>query len=118
MKHIHHAIDYIELFSVDLDSARTFYEDVFGWQFTEYGPDYLGIKSPLGKGEIGGIAGGRKPTHGGPLVLLFSEDLDATETNIVANGGNITKAPYEFPGGRRLHFRDPCGNELGVWSER
>ena len=23
----------------------------------------------------------------------------------------------EFPGGRRFHFRDPGGNELGVFSE-
>jgi uncharacterized protein len=25
--------------------------------------------------------------------------------------------PYEFPGGRRFHFLDPSGNELGVWAE-
>ena len=24
---------------------------------------------------------------------------------------------FEFPGGRRFHFRDPGGNELAVWSE-
>lgn len=116
MRHIHHAFDYIELSANDLESARTFYEDVFGWQFNEYGPDYLGIKAPTGSGEVGGIVGGVRPKHGGPLVLLYSEDLDHTETEIVTNGGNITRGPYPFPGGRRLHFRDPCGNELGVWS--
>jgi predicted enzyme related to lactoylglutathione lyase len=33
-------------------------------------------------------------------------------------GGVITQAPFEFPGGRRFHFRDPSGNELAVWSDR
>lgn len=117
MRHIHHAFDYIELGANDLETARTFYESVFGWTFNEYGPTYLGIKAPNGDGEVGGIAGGVTPRHGGPLVLLFSNDLDKTETEIVANGGSVTKGPYAFPGGRRLHFRDPCGNELGVWAE-
>ncbi|GAB3106519.1 hypothetical protein GCM10027055_00930 [Janibacter alkaliphilus] len=31
-------------------------------------------------------------------------------------GGTVTDGPYEFPGGRRFHFHDPAGNELGVWS--
>nr|WP_301112812.1 VOC family protein [Microbacterium sp.] len=55
---------------------------------------------------------------GGPLVLLYSDDLDATMSGIVAAGGTILQAPYEFPGGRRLHFTDPSGNELGVWSAK
>ncbi|MDX1561899.1 MAG: VOC family protein, partial [Gammaproteobacteria bacterium] len=25
---------------------------------------------------------------------------------------------FSFPGGRRFHFADPCGNELAVWSEQ
>ena len=33
-------------------------------------------------------------------------------------GGHITQEPFEFPGGRRFHFKDPSGNELAVWSEK
>ena len=57
---------------------------------------------------------GRPP--GGPLVLLYSDDLDATQQAIADAGGAVTQGPYEFPGGRRLHFIDPSGNELGVWA--
>lgn len=49
-------------------------------------------------------------------MLLYSDDLDATATAITRAGGTVVRGPYAFPGGRRLHFTDPSGNELGVWS--
>jgi predicted enzyme related to lactoylglutathione lyase len=39
------------------------------------------------------------------------------EAKVRAAGGEILRPPYDFPGGRRFHFRDPSGNELAVWSE-
>ncbi|SOD93190.1 hypothetical protein SAMN06272739_0211 [Blastococcus haudaquaticus] len=116
--HLHHAIDYVELTVTDLAEAKRFYRGAFDWEFTDYGPAYAGIRNATGDGEVGGLrldteAAGR----GGPLVLLFSADLHATVAAVGAAGGRIVKGPYEFPGGRRFHFRDPSGNELGVWSE-
>jgi uncharacterized protein len=118
-EHTHHAIDYVELTVPDLEQAKRFYADAFGWQFNGYGPAYAGIRSSSGGGEVGGLARGEEPAApGGPLVLLFSDDLDATVGAVKAAGGQVTRDPYEFPGGRRFHFRDPAGNELGVWAER
>ncbi|WP_445257006.1 VOC family protein [Nocardioides aurantiacus] len=57
------------------------------------------------------------PAAGGPLVLLFSDDLDSTVSAVEEAGGDIVAPPYGFPGGRRFHFRDPSGNVLGVWAE-
>lgn len=54
--HTHHAIDYIEISATDLAASRRFYEAAFGWRFTEYGPDYLGIQRMEGEGESGGCA--------------------------------------------------------------
>jgi len=54
---------------------------------------------------------------GGPLALLYSNDLDRTLAAVAAAGGRVVNGPYEFPGGRRFHFQDPSGNELGVWAE-
>jgi len=48
--------------------------------------------------------------------VLFSRDLDATLAAVRAAGGEVSKKPFTFPGGRRFHFRDPTGNELAVWS--
>jgi predicted enzyme related to lactoylglutathione lyase len=115
---LHHSLDYVELVVIDLSAAKTFFSAAFGWTFNDYGPGYAGIVSPKGDGsEVGGLllAEEARPA-GGPLVLLYSNDLDATMSGIVAAGGTILQEPYGFPGGRRLHFADPSGNELGVWS--
>jgi hypothetical protein len=50
-------------------------------------------------------------------VVLYSRALDDTLASVKQAGGEIVKAPFEFPGGRRFHFSDPSGNELAVWSE-
>lgn len=114
---VHHAISYIELGAVDLAATRAFYEAAFGWEFTDYGDAYAGIRSPDGEGEVGGLAAGALPGSGGPLVLLFSEDLDASVEAVRDAGGVIVAGPYDFPGGRRFEFHDPSGNRLGVFAE-
>jgi predicted enzyme related to lactoylglutathione lyase len=116
--HVHHAIDYVELTVTDLERAKRFYADAFDWSFTDYGPQYAGIRNAEGTGEVGGLRLDQtQPAPGGPLVLLYSADLDATVAAVRAAGGEVVSGPYEFPGGRRFHFRDPSGNELGAWAE-
>lgn len=110
--HVHHTIDYVELRAPDLEPARSFYEDAFGWSFNDYGPDYIGIRR--GDDEAGGIARADDPAP--PLVILYSDDLDASLASVEAAGGVITQPPYAFPGGRRFHFTDPAGNHLAVWA--
>jgi len=115
---VHHSINYVELAVTDLDAAKSFYGQAFGWTFTDYGEMYVGFTAPGSDGDSGGfvLAENARP-HGGPFVILFSTDLDRTADLIVAAGGAIVEGPYDFPGGRRLHFHDPSGNELGVWAE-
>lgn len=113
--HTHHAIDYIEFTVADVAEAKRFYEAAFGWRFNDYGPDYAGIQGT--SRELGGLCKGEVRT-GGPLVVLYSRELDATLAGVKAAGGRIVKEPFVFPGGRRFQFLDPSGNELGVWSEK
>lgn len=113
MAHHHHAIDYVEIPAAQMEACRSFYSAAFGWTFNDYGPEYAGIRGPDPEGpEAGGLAA-NGPAQ--PLVLLYSEDLDATLHAVVAAGGTVVVDPYDFPGGRRFHFSDPSGNELGVW---
>ncbi|GAB09815.1 hypothetical protein GOARA_048_00170 [Gordonia araii NBRC 100433] len=118
---IHHSVNYVELPAPDLAAAKSFYGAAFGWSFADYGPPgapaYVGFKSRPGDDEDGGFTPEAEPRGaGGPLILLYSDDLDATVTAVQDAGGTILQDPYEFPGGRRFHFADPAGNELGVWS--
>lgn len=49
-------------------------------------------------------------------MILYSVNLPASEAAVVAAGGTVVEPPYDFPGGRRFHFRDTEGNVLAVWS--
>jgi predicted enzyme related to lactoylglutathione lyase len=111
--HTHHAIDYVEITVRDLAAAKAFYAAAFGWELNDYGPTYAGIVG-VGK-EAGGLTVG-EPKPGGPLVILYSSDLDASQASVESAGGSITTPIFAFPGGRRFHFTDPSGNELAVWS--
>jgi predicted enzyme related to lactoylglutathione lyase len=111
----HHTINYIEFSVTDMAEAKRFYTDAFGWSFNDYGPDYAGIRE--GDGEAGGLRPMDEVTRGGPLVILYSNDLEATLQSVRDAGGEIVVEPFEFPGGRRFHFTDPSGNELAVWSQ-
>ena len=109
----HHQIDYIEFGATDIEATKQFYHNVFGWEFTDYGPDYTSFAD-------GRIAGGftTDGTVGaGALIVIYSSGLDATLQKVRAAGGSISKEIFSFPGGRRFHFIDPNGNELAVWSE-
>jgi predicted enzyme related to lactoylglutathione lyase len=114
--HLHHGIDYVEFAVTNMADAQRFYARAFDWTFTDYGPDYAGIRKP--DGEAGGLRVDTAVTRGGPLVILYSDSLDVTLKRVQDAGGTITTAPFEFPGGRRFHFTDPSGNELAVWGLR
>ena len=115
MASTHHTIDYVEFTVQDLAAAKRFYAAAFGWQFNDYGPEYAGIKGDTG--EVGGLRQTDELRTGGPLVILYSKDLEKTLRAVRAAGGKIVREPFAFPGGRRFQFTDPSGNELGVWSE-
>ena len=115
MASTHHVIDYVEFTVRDLNEAKRFYANAFGWQFNDYGPDYAGIRGS--DGEVGGLHQAPELRTGGPLVVLYSKDLDQSLAAVRSAGGKILREPFSFPGGRRFHFADPSGNELAVWSD-
>ena len=106
-------VDYVEFPAADIPVTKCFYSSVFGWKFQDYGPDYTSFHD-------GRLSGGfRAVPHverGGPLVVIYTTNLEAMKAKIQAAGGAIVHT-HEFPGGRRFHFHDPSGNELAVWSE-
>ncbi|MGA3053598.1 MAG: VOC family protein [Candidatus Korobacteraceae bacterium] len=113
-------MDYIEFPATDIAATKTFYHQVFGWEFKDWGPGYTSFHD----GRLaGGFNGESQPADAdstktrGVLVVLYAASLDDTYRNLKAAGGKIVREIFEFPGGRRFHFADPNGNELAVWSE-
>jgi predicted enzyme related to lactoylglutathione lyase len=106
-------IDYIEFGATDIDATKRFYQTLFGWTFTDYGPDYTSFHD----GRLSGGFSRGDAVGASPLVVIYAASLEATYDAVVAQGGTITREIFSFPGGRRFHFRDPSGNELAIWSE-
>ncbi len=113
----HEKINYIEFPSKDLTATKNFFTQVFSWSFQEFGADYIsfsdqGINGGFFKSDLSSLT-----CNGASLVVLYSNDLKATQEKIEQAGGLITKPIFSFPGGCRFHFSEPGGNELAVWSE-
>ncbi|CAD0326948.1 VOC family protein [Xanthomonas hortorum] len=110
-------IDYVEFASIDPDASRAFFEQVFGWQFQAFGPDYLAFNDGRLDGGFYRVTA-LAAAEAGPLVVLYADDLVPVIERIRAAGGEILRPVFGFPGGSRFHFREPGGTTLAVWSER
>ena len=81
-------IDYIEFPAVDIGKIKNFYIRVFGWKFTDYGPDYTSFVD----GRIaGGFSKTDNVTGNGPLIVIYGADLAAIEERVKGEGGKIVK---------------------------
>ncbi len=111
-------INYLEFPARNLSTTKTFFSNVFDWQFTDYGDQYCAFD------KAAGLDGGfylsdqqARAETGSVLVVFYSKNLAETQAKIEQAGGEISQAVFEFPGGKRFHFLDPNGNEFAVWSE-
>ncbi len=108
-------IDYLEFPSTDGAKSRRFFQEAFGWGFLDYGPTYHAIEAA---GIDAGIQADPAEITAAPLAIVRTADLEAAQRAVELAGGTITRAAFDFPGGRRFHFREPGGNELAVWVAR
>ena len=113
----HEKINYVEYPSKDLEATKTFFENVFGWSFTDYGPEYTAFADQGLDGGFFKADMAASTERGSALIVFYSEDLEATQARIEEAGGTIIKPIFSFPGGRRFHFTEPSGNEFAVWSD-
>ena len=107
-------INYVEFKSTDLEATKTFYNNAFGWKFTDYGDSYIAFES---SGLDGGFEKTDQPIVNGVLVVLYHNDLEFIKTKLIQLGATISVDIFSFPGGKRFQFLDPSGNELAIWSE-
>ena len=110
-------INYIELPSKNIEATKAFFTKVFGWSFTDYGPEYTafsneGIDGVFFKSDLT-----VSTENGSALIVFYSKELEQTQLKIVNAGGSIIKQIFSFPGGHRFHFGDPSGNEYAIWSD-
>ena len=99
--------DNIEFTVSDIARSREFYGKVFGWTFTDYGSTYCEFSD----GQLtGGFAKGDPMNPGGPLVILYADDLSKTQTRLEDAGARIVKPVFALPYGptSRTRRKDAC----------
>ncbi|QIG80348.1 VOC family protein [Stakelama tenebrarum] len=106
-------LNYLELPVGDVPRLKQFYGSAFGWQFADFGPTYAATTT----GDVDlGLEGDAENGVAKMLPVIEVESLEEARDRVVAAGGTVTVPIFGFPGGRRFHFRDPQGHELGVWT--
>ena len=107
-------VDYVEIAAADIDRMRAFFEQLFGWEFQEWGPDYYSFNAGRLDGGLRRAAGPAPAS--GVLLVFYSQDLERDYERVQELGATISQEIFEFPGGRRFHFIEPAGTEFAIWT--
>ncbi len=116
---------HFELPADDLDRARGFYREAFGWR-TDTAPemDYVMVSTTptLDNGmpaEPGAINGGMLPRRGpvtAPVITIEVDDIDAALARVESLGGKTARGRQAVGDmGFSGYFVDPEGNLVGLW---
>src|SRR5207245_10333996 len=94
-------VDYIEFGATDVGRTKQFYQQVFGWQFEDYGPDYTSFRD----GRLsGGFTKDAPVRPANPPVVVYASQLEAIEAQVTPAGGKPLGQPVPFQGGGRFPF--------------
>ena len=103
----------------DVQRAKRFYEGVFDWDFTPWGPpDFYQVKN-AGQGYLGALQGRREIKPGARMLgveaTMGVEDIKATMAAVEAGGGKVLMGPFKLEGvGDLIFFEDTEGNLVGA----
>lgn len=116
-------VAHFAIYADDLKRARTFYENVFEWEFSEWSgvPDFYQIETSGGnQSAIRGALQKRPESHAGDGFKGFEcsisvADIKETTARIKEHGGEILIPEVEIPTiGQFIRFTDTEGNILGA----
>jgi len=116
-----HGFCHIELPTLDLEKAKAFYSELFGWQFMPFpGMDYIVVS--VEDGSVGGgIAKVDKIVQNENVCSYVEvEDIDAILKKVESLGGKTIKAKEILPDaawGAVAVLETPDGFQLGLWSK-
>ena len=117
-------VQHFELPADDVERARAFYANVFGWTYEDedYGPDLAMVEPAGATGETGVIGGDiftRSAEATVPTIVISVDSIEDTFAQIEEAGGTRAGDIQTLPGqGRFAYFVDPEGNRIGVWDTK
>lgn len=104
----------------DVEATRSFYESVFGWTFTAYGPPgFYQIRTGTEDepGMRGALQERRELVEGMPTIgaecTFAVDDVDAIRDKVASAGGTILMDRFTISQvGHLIAFKDPGGNPI------
>jgi predicted enzyme related to lactoylglutathione lyase len=102
-----------ELMTTDVEAAKAFYSEVFGWEFQDapIGVPYSLVQ--VDGQEVGGITVLPPEVQGSPprwITYVTVDDVDAVAEKAERLGGKVVVAPQDVPViGRYCAIQDPQG---------
>lgn len=115
-----HPIQHFAINADDTSRARRFYEGVFGWRISPWGPPGFYEIATGGEGAIrGALQARRELLPGKPMVgfecTIAVDDVDAIARAVVAHGGRVVMDKATIAGvGELIFFEDSEGNVAGA----
>ena len=115
----HGGLSWNELMTRDKETAKKFYADAFGWDYSPMPMDGVAYEIIKNRGEdAGGIMPMDGPQFEGVpahwLVYFDVTDCDATAAKAAETGGKILVPPTEIPVGKFALLQDPQGAVFSV----
>ena len=124
---MHHSkIVHFEIPADNVERAKTFYKQAFGWDISQYpGMEYHSVitaavdeKTRMPK-EVGAINGGMTKRNNevkNTVITVDVQDIDAALKNIEHLGGKtVQKKQPVADMGFTAYFKDTEGNVVGLW---
>ena len=113
---------HFEIIGKDGDKLRSYYADLFGWEFDADNPMNYGMVQRDGNtnadgiGIGGGVGAGPEGYDGHVTFYIEVPDVDAALAKAESLGGRRVGGPHAVPGMELVigHFRDPEGHLIGV----
>jgi predicted enzyme related to lactoylglutathione lyase len=107
-----------ELFTTDLDGAKSFYGDLFGWEWSEFEqspePYFVIMNQGRGNGGLRGLSQPGVPPHW--LVYFAAEDMDAALSKVGELGGETVVDAMDIGIAKVAVVRDPQGGAFALYA--
>jgi hypothetical protein len=112
------ALCWNELYTPDLDAAKSFYGGLFGWEWSEFenspDPYFVIMNQGRANGGIRGLAEPDMPPNW--LVYFAAEDIDASTAKLIELGGQVAMGPIDIGIAKVAVVQDPQGGTFALYA--